>query len=48
MADVTRTDFHSRKRMGSPRRDQRAFSSTADRTHRVNVVDRPRRGGIRL
>ena len=46
--DVSRTDIHRRHRVGSAHRDQRAFSHTADRTHAMNVADRPKRGGIRL
>lgn len=46
--DVTRIDRQGRRRVGSPRRDQRKFSRTADMTHSANVVDRPKRGGIRL
>lgn len=46
--DVTKTDWQRRKRMSSPNKDQRVFSRTADLTHRSNVSDRPKRGGIRL
>lgn len=46
--DVTRTDYQSRHRISSPGKDQRVFSRTADSTHRLNVSDRPKRGGIRL
>lgn len=28
--------------------DRRSFSKTADRTHRLNVKVKPRRGGYRL
>lgn len=46
--DVTRVDKQFRKRISRPNKDQRVFSRTADRTHFSNVVDRPKRGGIRL
>lgn len=46
--DVTRTDYHRRGKIRSPRKDQRVFSRTADRTHRVNADTNPRRGGERL
>ena len=46
--DVTRIDRQYRKRIGSPRKDRRVFSRTADGTHRANIADRPKRGGIRL
>jgi hypothetical protein len=30
------------------RRSKRMFAKTASRTHRMNMADRPMRGGIRL
>lgn len=45
--DVTRTDHQSRHSVNSGRGGKH-FSHSADHTHRMNVSDRPKRGGIRL
>jgi len=49
--DVTKAgNSHKRHRVSSPSKDQRVFSQTADRTHKMNTMEpaRPMRGGIRL
>lgn len=39
----------SRKRKKLSRKgSRRLFTATADKTHRLNVLPRPQRGGIRL
>lgn len=46
---VTTPDQKPRRRAGSPRRDQRHFTNTADRVQKENLQSgRPMRGGIRL